>query len=192
MKNQKQKFSLIFLVVLLVLALVMGIFNKTGPSITTANESNAAENSDTTTPEKVLVPEFIIKDVDGNDVEFSSFHGKPTVINFWTSWCVFCQDEMPDFEKLKEDYGDEVNFIFLDVVGANGETQEKALAFLEDNGFDGITPHFDTYSEASSLFGINSFPTTAFIDAEGYLVSGIVGKTDYDTVVLYLEDMEAI
>ena len=42
--------------------------------------------------------------------------------------------------------------------------------------------YFDTDSNAATVYDIRSIPTTLFINAEGKLVTFIVGKTNADTI----------
>lgn len=50
--------------------------------------------------------------------EFTSITGDSTsdkvqVINFWATWCKPCVEELPAFEKLQAQYGDEVEVILI-------------------------------------------------------------------------------
>ena len=50
--------------------------------------------------EKKGVPEFELKDLDGNKVSLSDYKDKVVLINFWASWCEPCVDEFPTLIKL--------------------------------------------------------------------------------------------
>ena len=40
-------------------------------------------------------PDFVLKDLHGNEVHLKDFRGKGIVLNFWGSWCDPCKGEMP-------------------------------------------------------------------------------------------------
>lgn len=44
-----------------------------------------------------------------------SHSGKPKIINFWASWCPYCNKEAPHLASLYETYKDKVEFIFVNV-----------------------------------------------------------------------------
>lgn len=106
--------------------------------------------------------------------------GKPLVINFWATWCPYCVQEMPDLSDIYERYGDRVSFAFVDVTDGQRETREKALAWLADNGFDGLPAYFDTDLAASTAFGAYSLPTTVVVSAEGEILTVSPGVIDPD------------
>lgn len=41
--------------------------------------------------------------------------GKPTFLEFYANWCTSCQAMAGDMGRLREDYGDRVNFVMLNV-----------------------------------------------------------------------------
>lgn len=103
--------------------------------------------------------------------------GKPLVINFWATWCPYCVDEMGDFQKIYDEYGDRVSFAFLDCVDATRETPEKAASWLEDNGY-ALPAYYDTKREAQYLFGASSLPTTVVVSADGEILAATPGRID--------------
>jgi peroxiredoxin len=54
------------------------------------------------------VTDFSLKDVDGRNVFLSDFLGKDViVINFWATWCLPCQQELPHVQRFHEKYKDQ-------------------------------------------------------------------------------------
>ncbi len=126
-----------------------------------------------------MAEDFVVKDINGNNVALSDFKGKPVVVNFWASWCPPCKTEMPFFNEVYKEVGSEVEFMMIDLVDGSRETEAKGKAFIKDNGY--IFPvYFDIDQSAAITYSIYSIPTTVFIDKSGQIVqthTGILTKS---------------
>lgn len=76
--------------------------------------------------DRIAIPD--LKTLDGKTLSAADLKGKVVVIEYWASWCPFCQKQMPYFEKLhRAKAGDG-----LVIIGLNIEKDEaKARAFVE-------------------------------------------------------------
>ncbi len=118
-------------------------------------------------------PDFTATKEDGSMVQLSDYAGKTLVLNFWASWCVPCQQEMPTFDEIYQEMDvDQVDFLMLNVTAT--ETQEKAQRFLDAKGFS-FPFAFDLDNSASSAFQVNSYPMTYVIDGNGVICQRNVG-----------------
>ncbi|MBV9385896.1 MAG: thioredoxin fold domain-containing protein [Chroococcidiopsidaceae cyanobacterium CP_BM_ER_R8_30] len=68
-------------------------------------------------------------------LEVAFGNGKPTLIEFYANWCTVCQAMAPDMAQLKQQHGDSVNFVMLNV------DNTKWLPEMLKYRVDGI-PHF--------------------------------------------------
>ena len=139
------------------------------------------EHTEEAEVEYVMAPDFTVYDAEGNEVKLSDFIGKPTVVNFWASWCGPCQMEMPDFDEMYKELGDEVNFFMVNMTDGSRETVEAAKKFIEDSGYS-FPIYFDTDLDAAMTYGVNSLPSTYFIDAEGHAIARGQGAIDAETL----------
>ncbi len=124
-------------------------------------------------PDIIPAIDITIADFEGLTYNLSDFYGKPIVLNFWASWCPPCREEMPHFENVYLEMGDDVQFIMLNSTDGQ-ETMEDGQAFIDENGYT-FPVYFDYDGEvtgnASYDYYIMYLPTTFFIDAEGNVVA---------------------
>ena len=139
------------------------------PSLVTEADSAEMQQNETKS-EAVPAPDFTVYDADGNAVKLSDFYGKPMIINFWASWCGPCRMEMPEFQSAYDEYGDEINFVIVNMTDGQRETVESASGFIADSGYT-FPVYYDTDMDAASTYGVYSLPTTYFADSDGNLVA---------------------
>lgn len=141
------------------------------------SKESTGRGTESTEEEALKAPDFTALDSEGNEVKLSDLIGKPIVLNFWASWCPPCKAEMPEFNTVYEEMGDEVTFLMVDMVDGQRETMEKGKKHIEKNGFT-FPVYYDTKQEAAYLYGVSSIPTTYFIDKEGNVITGVQGAID--------------
>lgn len=67
---------------------------------------------------------------DAVPLELALSNGKPTLMEFYANWCTSCQAMAPDLEALKQQYGDRVNFVMLNV--DNSKWLPEVLSYRVD------------------------------------------------------------
>ena len=117
---------------------------------------------------------FTLRDTNGNTVTMQELVGKPVVINFWAIWCPPCKAEMPDFQKAYDEYGENVTFLFVNLIGWRNNTVAEVDAFMEQNGYD-FPVYYDVDGSAEKAVGVTSIPTTVFIDKTGKVTNTYTG-----------------
>ena len=54
-----------------------------------------------------LAPDFVLPDINGGNLELSTFRGKVVLLDFWATWCEPCREETPHFVELQHKYRDQ-------------------------------------------------------------------------------------
>lgn len=148
-------------------------------------DRNAEETSEAEGQEgKTAAPDFELEDQFGQVHRLSDYKGATVFLNFWATWCPPCRAEMPDIQRLYEEYdreGDQA-LIVLGVAGpnmGNEKSQEEIAAFLEENGYT-YPVVMDTGGELFTEYGIYAFPTTFMIDRDGNVFGYASGQLSYE------------
>lgn len=116
-------------------------------------------------------PAFTLKDLDGKDVQLSSFKGKIVVLDFWATWCPPCREEIPGFVSIQETYGDKG----VQVIGVTVDKEaDKVKTFVTSQKI-GYPILFANKETLEAYGGIQSIPTTFIIDQEQKIVEKHIG-----------------
>lgn len=151
--------------------------------------SPSQQDVDQPVQEAIKAENFEVQDRSGHIVYLTDFYdGKPILINFWASGCSPCRQEMPDFEALYQQYGDQVHFLMIDCIGALGETQAEGMAFIDQESYT-FPVYCDVDQYARKVYGVTSLPTTCIINGQQEIVAGGTGMIDPAKVTTILDQL---
>lgn len=164
-------------------------FKTEQPEFTQNTESieNTFDNENAPKPEPNYA-DFTVYSYENDEYKLSDIvsEGKPTVINFWATWCGYCKEEMPDFDSVYREYKDRVNFMMIDVCGHGNDDRDKAQSYVENEGFE-FPVYYDDKLSAAQTYGIGSFPTTVIIDGDGVISYASPGMMDRNKLVALID-----
>ena len=150
---------------------------------TDENQDSADNTESTLTP--APLSDLELTDQFGNIHTLADYKGKVIFLNFWATWCGPCRNEMPDIQKLYEEYsaqGEDAEVVILGVagpgIGQEGSADEIA-SFMEENGYT-YPVLMDESGEMFSQYGISAFPTTFMIDKDGNVYGYVPGQMTED------------
>lgn len=111
--------------------------------------------------------------ITGGEVSLASFRGRTVVLNVWASWCTGCRAEARDLGRFARDHP-EVQVVGIDTQDSNS----AARSFYSLFGWTHPSIADPNGSMAARL-ALQGLPSTFFIDANGRIVSRIVGASNY-------------
>ena len=126
--------------------------------------------------EKIPSEDFSLPLLDGSEGSLSDFRGKFVFLNFWATWCPPCREEMPSMQALYETLGnDEFEILAVNVL----ESRDQAASFIEEEGFT-YPVMLDRDGRTMLRYGVRSYPTTYFIDQDGFVIGVRPGYHDWN------------
>ncbi len=127
----------------------------------------------------------------GSSISFKQIleHEKPVVLNFWAALCPPCRAEMPDIQKVSEQYQGEVIFLGLDVgpflLLGTGDQALHLLNLLKITYPSGSTESGQVIQD----YEISSMPTTFFITPKGEIQRKWAGLLNEEKLVELVEEL---
>lgn len=184
--------------ILILFALALTLFacgKKNNPA-----ETNKVDENEKTTAAAMELSDMPIDNfnfqtmdiMDGNVIKSEEFYKEKslTLVNVWGTFCGPCKEEMPDLGKLYEEYKDRVNFlgVVVDTNVSMDTNVEEAQQIIKDSGvnYKNIMPNPTT---EDTLVNITAMPTTFFVNSEGKVLGGFVGKADKDSLAATIDKL---
>ena len=111
-------------------------------------------------------PDAALEDLDGNPVRILDYveAGKPTLIEFWASWCENCEALQPQLDQIHTEYGPKVNIVAVAV--AVSQSQRRVKRHVEDHDI-GYPYLWDGGGEAVKAFDIPGTSIVVILDGTG-------------------------
>ncbi|MFI3284387.1 MAG: cytochrome c biogenesis protein/redoxin [Erysipelotrichaceae bacterium] len=153
-------------------------YNQIGqPSMPTAEDGD-----------KIPAYDFSLYDQYGVLHEASDYLGEDLILQFYASWCTYCKQSMPELQQFAEDNNMQV--LLVSAPGSTGEISEaEMITFLSESGIT-IPTLMDVTTEMFYYYGISGFPTTYFIDKDGYILGYQSGALDYETLEMIMQHID--
>ena len=121
---------------------------------------------------------FVLMNIDGQDVSLSDYQGGFVLLNFWATWCPPCVKEMPALSELHNELSNEHGG--LEVVGIHvGPALATVNQFLKDRpvSFDVL---IDSDMSLAS-WDVAGLPTTFLISPTGEIIYKAVGEREWNS-----------
>jgi len=122
-------------------------------------------------------PAFSLLADDGRQVSLAGLRGKVIAVNFWSTWCGPCREEIPDLTRV---YAARKSgcFELLGIAEESGEHAEVVSA-ARKLGIN-YPVLFDDDAKVGDAFRIPGYPRTYLVDVNGLIQKVFEGAVDRD------------
>lgn len=127
-----------------------------------------------------VAPDFTAPTLDGDTFSLAEQRGRPTIIFFMAYWCGTCIPESQALAQLKEEYGDGVRIIAIDVDPSS--TPQALRQFKSAAGNGAFVWAFDREQQVVSAYKVRALDTTFVLDAEGHVIYRDSSPTPYNVL----------
>jgi len=145
-------------------------------AIVLATQVGSDPQSDATTSRLLgeASPTYSLPTLDGSTVSSAGLEGKAVIINFWNSWCIPCQEELPTLQAFYGQHSSDADFAMVGIV--RDDTTAAVRAYVRAEGI-GWTVALDPDAEAALAFGTRGQPETFAISPDGHVAGYQYGPT---------------
>jgi thiol-disulfide isomerase/thioredoxin len=123
-----------------------------------------------------MAPDFVLKDIEGKDIQLSRFKGKMVVLEFWATWCPPCKATIPELIAMQEKYAGKGLVVLGISIDEGGDLASKLSAFSKANKIN--YPILLGSEEVSRAYGIMSVPATFLIGKDNKIITEYKGYVD--------------
>ncbi|MDD6143200.1 MAG: TlpA disulfide reductase family protein [bacterium] len=124
-------------------------------------------------------------------LDLSPYLGKVVLVNFFTEWCQYCMQEMPDIRKLTDLYEEDSLQVVL-VHPWAGEDASNTENVKERFGMHDMTFFEDEDGLVSQIVGVPGYPTSLFVNPDGTLEAGAAYMLTLEQMTAQLDAMGAV
>jgi thiol-disulfide isomerase/thioredoxin len=143
-----------------------------------ATVPSGSESQEISLPLGSKAPAAALEDLDGNAVQLLDYleEGKPTLIEFWASWCENCEALQPQLDQIQSRWGSQINIVAVAV--AVSQSLRRVRLHVEEHR-PGYPYLWDGKGEAVRAFNVLGTSVVVLLDEGGKVVyTGTGGGQD--------------
>lgn len=124
----------------------------------------------------VPAPDFTLQDTSGKTHRLSDYRGRPVIINFWTTWCPPCREELPSMNRAWHQLEHEgIAMLAINM----GEDEDTIFIFSADYPTD-FPILMDKSGEVIEQWPVKGLPTTYVVAPDGTIAYRAIGSREWD------------
>ncbi len=120
----------------------------------------------------------------GKKIKLSDYKGKYVFLNFTTTWCTYCNSEIPEYLEFSKSEKDVV-CLYVMSPSSSGVNKDELIKYIDKN--IELQVIVDEDDVLMNYFGIQSFPTKIFISKQGEIMWYYPGALTKDGFVEILK-----
>lgn len=128
-------------------------------------------------PVGAYLPEATLTSFSGKIHTFSTYRGKPLIINVWASWCGPCREEISSLENLSRKFGGKQ----LNMIGISTDDDATAAKMFIKEYKLSFTNYLDSHVKLENMLGANTIPLTILVDEQGRVIEKVRGFHEWDS-----------
>lgn len=118
--------------------------------------------------------QFAVADLDGRKIDSTDLRGKIVLVDFWATWCVPCESEIPHLVSWQQQYGPQG----LQVIGLSmDDTSGAVRPYVAKHNMQYPVAMADDRTVAA-FGGVLGLPVNVLIGRDGKMLAKHVGVTD--------------
>ena len=126
-------------------------------------------------------PTVVVASIAGKPVTVRPVAGRPMLIEFWATWCEFCERLEPTMKSVYGKYGSRVQFAAI-AVNVN-QSPRRVAKHVKDRSL--LYPvYYDDSGKATRLYDVPATSFVVIIDSKGKVAyTGVGDKQDLDAAI---------
>lgn len=129
-------------------------------------------------------PQFTLETISGKEYALYDYDGKVIILNFWTTWCGYCQIEVEELRQLHDMNDEDVQILSILVVTDETEQEIKDFVAQKDLPYPVL---IDYNGIIASRYGVNSYPLSFVITPKYEMLGYIPGYVGIDVFLNAIE-----
>jgi thiol-disulfide isomerase/thioredoxin len=127
-----------------------------------------------------VAPDFTLDTIDGTTISLDDFRGRVVVLDFWTTWCLGCVQEVPIMNEFAN-WADQQELPITVIAVNTYPNKDQVLhlkqvrSYLADNDIDMMVGLDPSGTPVARDYGVRSFPSNVIINSDGVVTATGVG-----------------
>lgn len=148
-------------------------------------DSKGLEDVDQKAEVGFVAPDFAIKDVYGSQAPFSYlYQKKPVLLIFWSTWCPYCAQELPDLITFSNTYQDKIQVVLV----ISGESEQAVKTYISQKNIIFLAS-LDSSRAIWQLYDVKGTPHHFLINTSGEIIAaypGMVSSRIFENMILQI------
>lgn len=123
--------------------------------------------------------DFTIPSLSEEAISLSDFRGQIVILNFWTTWCNYCQEEMSELNKFTNENKAQ-NIVLIGVNVTSSESSKNVVSNFAKQFNLTFPIGLDLTGKVAKDYHLMGIPTTIIIDQKGIIRNKLLGPVTDD------------